>query len=39
LCAFKHDNISNAYNSNATTSIDFIFVFKGWCYGDITVSG
>ena len=37
-CAFKHDDILNTYNSNSATSIDFIFLFEGWCYGYTSVS-
>ena len=33
-CTFKHDDILHAWNSNSATSIDFIFLCKGWCYGD-----
>ena len=36
--AFKHDDILKTYNSNSATLIDFIFLCKGWCYGDTAVS-
>jgi len=38
LCAFKHNDILNTYSSDSATSIDFIFLLKGWCYGGTTVS-